>query len=339
VRILLIGGSGFIGPHVVDALERGGHDVVVFHRGQSKSAARREIIGDRRALGDHARDLRAAQPDVVVDLILSSGRQARELMDVFRDATSRVVALSSCDVYRACGVLHGSEPGPLQPVPLTETSELRTVLRTYPPHRVKMLQQVFGWLDDEYDKIPVEQEILADARLPGTVLRLPMVYGPGDPLRRIQPIVKRVDDGRPVILVEEKFSRWRGPRGYVENVAAAIALAATDARAAGRIYNVGEAESLSELEWAQRIAAAMGWRGDFVVLPDDRIPVHLRMPGNADQHWTIDTARIRRELGYREPIAQDEAIRRTIEWEQANPTPSSPHAFDYAAEDAASAGA
>ena len=335
MRFLLIGGSGFIGPHVASALERGGHDVVVFHRGQSRSAAGHEIIGDRRALAEHARELRAARPDVVVDLILSSGRQAHELMDIFRGEAARVVALSSCDVYRACGILHGTEPGPLQPVPLTETSELRTVLRTYPPHRVKMLQQVFAWLDEEYDKIPVEQEILSDAQLPGTVLRLPMVYGPGDPLRRLQPIVKRVDDGRPAILFEETFARWRGPRGYVENVAAAIALAAADARAAGRIYNVGEAECVTELEWAERIAAAMGWRGEFVVLPEDRTPPHLRMPGNAEQHWTIDTTRIREELGYREPIAQDAAIRRTIEWEHANPTPSSPHAFDYAAEDAA----
>ena len=185
MRFLLIGGSGFIGPHVVSALERGGHDVVVFHRGQSTSAARHEIIGDRRALAEHAHELRAARPDVVVDLILSSGRQAHELMDIFRGKAARVVALSSCDVYRACGILHGTEPGPLQPVPLTETSELRTVLRTYPPHRAKMLQQVFGWLDEEYDKIPVEQEILSDAQLPGTVLRLPMVYGPGDPLREL----------------------------------------------------------------------------------------------------------------------------------------------------------
>ena len=335
MRFLLIGGSGFIGPHVVSALERDGHDVVVFHRGRSKSHARREIIGDRRTLAEHAREIRGIQPDVVVDLILSSGRQAHESMDVFRGHAARMVALSSCDVYRACGVLHGSETGPLQPVPLTEASELRTVLRTYPPDRVKMLQQVFGWLDEEYDKIPVEREILSDAQLPGTVLRLPMVYGPGDPLRRLQPIVKRVDDERPAILFEEKFARWRGPRGYVENVAAAIALAAADARAAGRIYNVGEVESVSELEWAQGIAGAMGWRGEFVVLPEDRIPPHLRMPGNADQHWTIDTTRIREELGYREPIAQDEAIRRTIEWERANPTSSSPHAFDYAAEDAA----
>jgi nucleoside-diphosphate-sugar epimerase len=162
-----------------------------------------------------------------------------------------------------------------------------------------------------------------------------MVYGPGDPLHRFLPIVKRVDDGRRAIIFEEKFAAWRGPRGYVENVAAAIARAATSDRAAGRIYNVGEAESATELDWAQRIAAAMAWTGRFVVLPTDRTPPHLVMPGNTDQHWTTATTRIREELGYREPIAQDDAIRRTIAWERANPTPSSPHAFDYDAEDAA----
>ena len=330
MRLLLVGGTGFIGPHVARTLEQQGHDVTVFHRGTTRF--RNEVIGDRRRLGESADALRAVAPDVVVDLILSSGRQASELMQVFRGIAGRVVALSSCDVYRACGVLHGSEPGPLEPVPLTEDSALRTKLQTYPPERIRMLQQVFGWLDEEYDKIPVERAILGDAELPGTVLRLPMVYGPGDRLRRFLPIVKRIDDRRPAILFEERYARWRGPRGYVENVAAAIALAATNDRATGRVYNVGEAESLTELEWAERIAAAAGWTGRFVTLPADRMPPHLLVPGNTDQHWTIDTTRIRVELGYREPVAREDAIRRTIDWERANPTDSS---FDYDAEDAA----
>src|SRR5205823_4016336 len=200
----------------------------------------------------------------------------------------------------------------------TEASALRTKLQTYPPERVRVLQHVFGWLDDEYDKIPVEQEILAVAELPGTVLRLPMVHGPGDPLHRLFPMIKRMDDRRPAILFEEKHAAWRGPRGYVENVAAAIALAAMSGRAAGRVYNVGEAESLSEVGWAREIAAVIGWNGTLAVLPGDRTPAHVRMPGNFDQHWVVDTTRIREELGYREPIARPEAIRRTIEWERAN---------------------
>jgi len=333
MRVLLIGGSGFIGPHVVRALERRGHDVVVFHRGSRPLP--NEIVGDRNRLGEHADALRAAAPDVVVDLILSSGTRARELMRVFAGATRRVVALSSCDVYRACGVLHGSEPGPLEPLPLTEWSALRTKLQTYPPERIRTLQQVFGWLDEEYDKIPVEREILGDPLLPGSVLRLPMVYGPGDPLRRFLPVVKRVDDRRPAILFEERHARWRGPRGYVENVAEAIALAATDDRAAGRIYNIAEAESPTELEWARRIASAAGWTGELIILPAARTPAHLMMPGNLDQHWTTDSTRIREELGYREPVAQDEAIRRTIEWERANPAPPGVVGFNYEAEDAA----
>src|SRR3954453_20437831 len=226
MRVLLIGGNGFIGPHVAAALERSGHEVIVFHRRPSANAVRREIVGDRQRLPDFRDELRALRADVVVDLILSSGRQARELIDVFRGATSRVVAISSCDVYRACGVLHGSEPGPLQPVPLTEESPLRTKLQTYPPAQIKMLQRLFGWLDDEYDKIPVERAVLGDPELPGTVLRLPMIYGPGDRLRRFRPVLQRIDDGRRKILFEEGLAAWRSPRGYVENVAAALTLAA-----------------------------------------------------------------------------------------------------------------
>jgi nucleoside-diphosphate-sugar epimerase len=341
-KLLLIGGSGFIGSHVTAALVRGGHDVVVFHRGSQRSpgqemgmlpAAVREIHGDRRQLPDHAESLRAVRPDVVVDFVLSSGRRARELMTLFRGVASQVVALSSADVYRACGIFHGLEPGPIDPVPLTESSPLRTRLQTYPIDRIRRLQQIFGWLDEEYDKIPVEQEILGDASLPGTVLRLPMVYGPGDRLHRLFPLVKRMDDRRPFILFDEKLAAWRGPRGYVENVAAAIALAATSPQSAGQIYNVGEVESLSELEWARQVGAAVGWSGRIVTLPREKTPHHLRMPGNLDQHWAMDTTRIRRELGYVEPIARAEAIRRTAEWERAHRPPVDPRAFDYDAED------
>jgi len=336
VRVLLIGGSGFIGSFVAQQLVRLGHQVTVFHRGQTAiPTGSVEIIGDRSRLLDHQDALRALKPDVVVDLILSSGGQARELMSVVRGATPRVVVLSSCDVYRACGVLHGSEPGPLEPLPLTETSALRTILQTYPPERIRMLQQVFGWLDDEYDKIPVEREILGDPDLPGTVLRLPMVFGPGDPLHRLFPIVKRMDDRRPAILLGTKQAAWRGPRGDVENVAAAIVLATTSDRVAGRVFNVGEAECLSELDWAKEVAAVTGWPGEFVIVPDERVPAHLRVPGNLDQHWVVDTTRVRDELEYAEPIARRDAIARTIDWERANPPAVDPAAFAYEAEDAA----
>ena len=209
MRILVVGGSGtFIGARLVDELVRLGHDVAVFTRAPVRS--RHDIqhfVGDRRRLAGFAKPLRQFAPRVVVDGILSSESQARELMDLFRGIAERVVAVSSMDVYRACGVLHRSESGPLEPLPLTESSPLRTKLQTYPPAQIAMLQQVFGWLDDQYDKVPVERVILGDAALPGTVLRLPMVYGPGDKLNRFYPVLKRIDDRRPAIVFSEEFAR------------------------------------------------------------------------------------------------------------------------------------
>ena len=339
MKVLLIGGSGFIGSHVARQLAEGGHQVAVFHRGQATIAVRdgvRQILGDRKALAKSVPEFRRFAPDVVVDFILSSEGQAIELMNATRGIAGRIVALSSGDVYRAAGILHGLEPGPLQPVPLTEESELRTHRRPYPPEALAMLRNVFAWLDDDYDKIPVEQVVMGDSEIRGTVLRLPMIYGPGDPLHRLHPILKRMDDGRPAILMQEELAQWRGLRGYVENVAAAIALAVVSPQAAGRIYNVAALEAFSELEWAQNVGRVAGWKGTVLALPKQQTPPHLQIPYNAAQHWTASSARIREELGYREPISLDAGLERTIAWERANPPAAiDPKQFDYAAEDAA----
>jgi nucleoside-diphosphate-sugar epimerase len=221
-------------------------------------------------------------------------------------------------VYRACGVLHGTEGGSLEHLPLTESSQLRTTLQTYSPEALRRVQQVFQWLDEEYDKIPVEREILGRPELPGTVMRLPMVYGPGDPLHRFKSILTRMAADPTTLIMEEKLAAWRSPRGYVENVARAIALGATKDNAAGRVYNVAELESFSELEWAGQIADAIGWRGRIETVPFDRAPAEARIPGNLDQHWIVDSTRIREELGYQESVDRREAIRRTIAWERAS---------------------
>lgn len=336
MRVVVIGGTGFIGSRVTRELIRLGQDVTVFHRGRTPApAGAREIIGDRRQLTESTRPFRALAPDVVLDVVLSSGRQARELMTLLRGHAGRVVALSSMDVYRACGVTHGLEEGPLEPLPLREaTSALRTRLQTYPPAQLRMLQRVFGWLDDEYDKIPVEREILGDTDLPGTILRLPMVYGPGDPLHRFWPIVKRVIDGRRAIPFSVDMAQWRGTKGSLDDVAAAVALGVVSDRAAGRTYNVGDRDTPTELEWAEQIARALNWDGEFRLMPDDDLPVHLRAPGNTAQHWIADTTRIREELGFAERHTREEAVRRMVEWQRTNPPAGfSPHEFDYASED------
>ena len=336
MKILLIGGSGFIGQFTCQQLQQSGHQVTVFHRGKTSAPqGTEEILGDRQTLQDHQPEFRRQKFDVVVDFVLSSARQAQQLMDTFRGIAGRVVALSSMDVYRAWGVFYNTEPGGLQELPLTEDSALRTSKIPYPPDMLKKVQAIYGWIDAEYDKVPVEHAVLGDAKLPGTILRLPMIYGPGDPVHRFHPVLKRIDDGRKQIIFADDVAALRTPRGYIEDVAAAVALATASPRAAGRIYNVSEEESFGELDWARKIAAAANWSGEFVVLPHDKTPKHLFSPGNTAQHVVASSERIRKELGYRELLPRDEAIRRTIEWERANP-PATPLAqFDYQAEDEA----
>jgi nucleoside-diphosphate-sugar epimerase len=229
MRILLIGGNGFIGRFVAAQLIQQGHAVMVFHRGTKPAPSGAQALhGDRNRLTASAAELKRFAPDVVIDLTLSSAPQAEELMNIFRGATQRVVMLSSIDVYRAVGITHGTEGGPLQELPLTEESELRRTLHPYSPESMQLLRKIFSWVTDDYDKIPAERMVMNDRDLSGTVLRLPMVYGPGDPLHRFYPVVKRITDQRPHIIFPDRWAAWQSPRGYVENVAAAIALAATD---------------------------------------------------------------------------------------------------------------
>jgi nucleoside-diphosphate-sugar epimerase len=108
----------------------------------------------------------------------------------------------------------------------------------------------------------------------------------------------------------------------------------TDHRATGRIYNVAEPDALSEGAWARQIGEAAGWKGEVVIVPEALLPVHLRRTWDADQHWVVDSTRIRQELGYEEPLPRAEALRRAIAWERANPPEKIDSTlFDYATED------
>ncbi len=336
MRVLLIGGTGFVGPHVVHRLVVRAHDVVVFHRGVTEAELPPRVVrwlGDRSHLADYRALFKRFSPDVVLDTRPMRGEQSQQLMKSVKGIAGRVVALSSGDVYRAYGTLRGLEPGPLEPVPIAEDAPLRHRLYPYRGHSPRPPDDPMRWAD-EYDKISVERAVMGDDALPGTVLRLPMVYGPGDDQHRLYPYLKRMDDGRPAIIMDEALSRWRWARGYVENVADAVLAAVVDERASGRVYNVSEPDALSEKEWVEAIANATGWTGRVVALPGERLPAPFKQPLNFRQHLTYNTQRIRNELGYVESVPRALAIARTIDWERKHP-PSQidPSEFDYGAED------
>ncbi len=356
MRVLIIGGTGFIGPHVVRWLVEQDAEVTVFHRGQTRAEpapeateipqwlARSgkagelplgvgEILGSRKRLASFAEDFRKLKPDVVLDMFPMKEADARAVVGTFKSLAHRVVAVSSCDVYRTFNRLRQIEPGPPDPVPLIEDGPLREKLFPY-----RHTAQGPGDSLYDYEKILVERVVLGNLELPGTVLRLGAVYGPGDPLRRIFAYMKRMDDGRQVILLQEGEAQWRFCRGYVEDVALAIALAVLNPKAAGRVYNVAEPEALTQAEWVYAIGEAVGWKGRVAPLPRDRLPDHLVKGEDFEHHLVVDSGRIRAELGYRENLTREEALRRTVAWERTHPGEIDPAKFDYAAEDAAIAG-
>ena len=72
MRILVIGGTNFMGPLVVHSLSEQGHEITVFHRGQTRTDLPRgvsEILGDRRSLEEYAVQLQRLAPEVVLDMI------------------------------------------------------------------------------------------------------------------------------------------------------------------------------------------------------------------------------------------------------------------------------
>ena len=287
MRVLVIGGTKFLGPYVVRILMARGHEVTVFHRGETESRLLPAVhhIHDSRAaipVTEFPRAVLDLTPDVVIHMIAMGEADARAAIKTFLARAGRIVWLSSGDVYRAYGRLTGIEPGPVEVGLLTEESPLRSVL--YPYRKSAACTTDLNYF---YEKILVEKVALENRDAPSVVLRLPKMYGPGG------------NQDLATIYRHRHQGAWRWTHGYVENVAAAIVLAATHPAAVRRIYNVGESYTPT---MAERLRSLPPWdlapdfNRDFCFLHD----------------IACDTTRIRSELGYREPVSYQEGIRRTL---------------------------
>jgi nucleoside-diphosphate-sugar epimerase len=282
LRVLIIGGTRFVGAHVARQLVEAGAHVSVFHRGKSDNPVLPESV-------THIRDALAEYPitrfpdsvtktdwDVVIHMVLM-GEADGHAVEAFAGRAGRLVMISSGDVYRAYGRLTGLEPGEPEPVPLNEDAPLRSV---HFPYRAQVRK--LGAYAHNYEKILAEREVRALATLPSVVLRLPKVYGPED------------NGDLATVYSFASKPQWRWTHGHVDNVARAIELGATHRSAVGRVYNVGEQHTPTMAERLSFLPA--------------RAAASPAPPFNYDQAMVCDTSRIRNELGYADIIDERQAM-------------------------------
>lgn len=101
MRILVLGGTRFVGRTIVEEAVARGHGVTVFHRGRSAAPnGARAILGDRD--GDLS-GLEGGRWDAVVDVSGYLPRQVRDAASLLRERAERYLFISSCSVYEASG--------------------------------------------------------------------------------------------------------------------------------------------------------------------------------------------------------------------------------------------
>jgi nucleoside-diphosphate-sugar epimerase len=318
VRVIVLGGTRFIGRAIVEELAASGHDVLVAHRGSLEPddmPTVRHLHSDRIELGAHADELASFQPDAAVDCRALTRADSAAVLEAL-PAGIRLVVISSVDVYRAFGALNDGRE--TDPIPLDEESPVRP--ERY-PYRGKM-----PGLDD-YDKLDVEEVFLArDA----TVLRLPMVYGEHDYQLREEFILRRVRAGRRRIPFGG--GTWVTCRGYVRDIARGAHLALKTPQAAGQVFNLCEDRSYSIGLWSRMILEAAGSDAELVRVPDGVLPEDLKPTGTMSQHIAATARKARQMLGWT-TSDPEQTLRATVRWHLEHP-PAQPD-LDFSADDRA----
>src|SRR5690348_3917369 len=101
MRLLVLGGTWFLGRAVVEAAQKQGHTVTVFHRGHTPDPPGVEAVhGDREQIADLRRLAKAKPWDAVVDVPGVIPAQVRDAARVLRPVADRYVFVSTVSTYR-----------------------------------------------------------------------------------------------------------------------------------------------------------------------------------------------------------------------------------------------
>ena len=289
-RVLITGGSGFVGRHVVAALASEGHDVHVVSR--RARPAQEGVVSHRVDLLSPTRIVSILEPEVLVHLAwyAEHGR--------FWSSTENVrwveASLALLRRFVAAGGRRAVMSG--------TCAEYRWSSRAvYPEMALCAPATLYGTCKHAVHQIAAG--MTADAGVSLAWARLFFLYGPHEaPARFVPTLVRSLLVGEPAAMTA---GTQRRDFMHVSDAGAAIA-ALANSELAGPV-NIASGEGVSLRRLGAVIAAHIGRRD---LLRVGALPARESEP----RSLVADTRRLRHELGFQPRFGLDEGVEDTVAW-------------------------
>lgn len=185
-RILILGGTGFLGPATVEAARARGHKLTLFNRGRTRPGLFPDIeklSGDRDPKkGEGLKALEGRQWDVVIDNSAYYPRMVTASAKLLAPSVKQYIIISSISVYPDESIEGQDESAKLATIPDPTVEEM-------------------GRNSENYGALKALCERAAEAEMPGrvTVVRPGYIVGPDDPSGRFTYWPVRVDRGGEIL--------------------------------------------------------------------------------------------------------------------------------------------
>ena len=180
LKILILGGTGFIGPHQVRYALQRGHTITLFNRGKTNSHLFQDV---EKLRGDRNNDLKALEGDRNWDAVIDTAsipRWVRQTAQLLKNRSSRYMYVSSLSAYS-----DNSRPGIAEDGPLIKLKD---------PSVEKITGETYGGM-----KVLCEEETRKAFPDTHAIVRPTLIIGPGDPTDRFTYWPVRIDRGGEVL--------------------------------------------------------------------------------------------------------------------------------------------
>jgi len=284
MRVLVVGGTEFISLHLVRALLRDRHEVVVLNRGRRSErvpAGVKTLVADRKDHPGLRRVLAAERFDGLVDITYAP--TTGDDVDALLAALERRVGHA---IFVSTGRVHDHA----LPIPYAEDAP-----------------RSLYWGEYAKNKIEGEDAYLTSG-VPATIVRPTHVFGPLNTRNNETFFFDRLVRGRLILIPGD--GGWLRQFGHVEDLADAMAAMLGDRRAFGRAYNVTGEEAVTQVGFVEVIAEVMKRPVAFAHVPKAPFGQNLAY----DCHAVYTTARLRAELGLRPRYTLASGLAQTLEW-------------------------